>query len=106
METYLITLRWYESITIGYIKAPNKPKAISKFLLNMIEQNRHLMNNLDEDIPFFYYDDEKTDRENVADYMWNKILHKEVSYHLFNMSKLEGLQFAHFDTHLDKIVSV
>ena len=72
----------------------------------MIEQNRHLMNNLDEDIPFFYYDDEKTDRENVADYMWNKILHKEVSYHLFNMSELEGLQFAHLNTYLDKIISV
>ena len=77
-KQFLILLDWYEYNLTGIVRAKNKIKALEKMLLNQINQNKKINKwDLSDNIPNFYYDDDLTDRQNIAKYL-KQILNKYV----------------------------
>lgn len=86
-KQFLIILNWYEYNLTGIIQAKNKIKALEKMLLNQINQNRKInIWDLSDNIPYFYYDEDLTDRQNIAKYL-KQILNNEIKCLIFEINQ-------------------
>ena len=86
-KQFLILLDWYEYNLTGIVRAKNKIKALEKILLNQINQNKKINKwDLSDNIPNFYYDDDLTDRQNIAKYL-KQILNNEIRCLIFEINQ-------------------
>lgn len=85
MKQYLIELSWYESNKIAIIKAPNKAKALVKLIKSHIDLDRAMGDIEMFDLPHAYYDDDLTERQNIARYL-RQIRNKDVSLKCFEIT--------------------
>lgn len=85
MKQYLIELSWYESNKIAIIKAPNKIKALVKLIKSHINLDRAMGDIEMFDLPHAYYDDDLTERQNIAKYL-QQIRNKDVSLKCFEIT--------------------
>ena len=87
MKQFLIHLSWYEYDKLAIIKAKNKIKAIEKLIVEQIKWNK--ANNeydLFNDLPYAHYDEDLTERQNIAKYMYD-ILNKEIGCHCYEINQ-------------------
>ena len=86
-KQFLILLNWYEYNLTGIVRAKNKIKALEKMLLNQINQNKKINKwDLSDNIPNFYYDDDLTDRQNIAKYL-KQLLNNEIRCLIFEINQ-------------------
>ena len=85
MKQYLIELSWYESNKIAIIKAPNRAKALVKLIQSHIKLDRAMGDIEMFDLPHAYYDDDLTERQNIAKYL-QQIRKKDVSLKCFEIT--------------------
>ena len=87
MKQFLILLDWYEYNLTAVIKAKNKIKALETLINKQIEHNKKINQwDLSDNIPYFYYDDELTERQNIAKY-FKQILNKDVRFLAFEINQ-------------------
>ena len=86
MKQYRLKLSWYESHKIAIIKAKNKIKAVVKLITEQIKYNKSINEyDLFNDLPYVQYDDDLTERQNIAKYL-QQIRNKEVSLKCFEIT--------------------
>ena len=86
MKQFLIYLQWFEYDKLAVIKAPNKIKAIEKLITEQIKWNKtNKTYDLFYDLPLAHYDDDLTERQNIAKYMY-LILNKDVGCQCYEIN--------------------
>ena len=87
MKQYLIYLCWYEYKKLAIIKAKNKIKAVVKLIKEQIKYNKSINEyNLFDGLPYAYYDDDLTERQNIAKYL-NNIRNCEISLQCYEIDQ-------------------
>lgn len=87
MKQYLIHLQWYEYDKIAIIKAKNKIKALEKLVMEQIKHNKTINEyDLMDGLPCSYYDDDLTERQNIAKYL-KSVLDREISFLCFEINQ-------------------
>ena len=84
MKQFLIHLQWYEFEKLAVIKAKNKIKALEKLITEQIKYDKTQYDRINE-LPLFCYDDDLTERQNVAKYL-NSIRNLELSAECYEIN--------------------
>ena len=85
MKQFLIQLQWYEFEKLAIIRAKNKIKALEKLITEQIKYDRTQDNHIN-DLPLFCYEDDLTERQNVAKYL-NLIRNVELSFECYEINQ-------------------
>ena len=84
MKQFLIHLSWYEFDKLAIIKAKNKIKALEKLITEQIKYDKTEDNYVNE-LPLFCYENDLTERQNVAKYL-NSIRNLELQADCFEIN--------------------
>lgn len=81
MKQYLVRLDWYEYELLGVIRANTKIQALGNLLLGVIVNDKiEQTYNVGGDIPLFSYNEDESIRHQVAKYLKEQIIPKNVHF--------------------------